>query len=162
MTPERQPGDGLNEHHLRRLLVSCQYIDHLLSEIENILNSPHSKAAFPKYFIDTPPAERRVLEGHIARIRQQLVRLAHDHGLVHEPNIPAPRAIHSILSVIRISAEELDPRHLRGYGPVPEPAAARLKPLVRELQELVAVLDGHIKPSLPDSARETIARTGSD
>lgn len=159
---DKHAGDSLNEHHLRRLLVSCQYIDHLLSEIENILNSPHSKAAFPKYFIDTPPAERPVLESYIARIRQQLVRLAHDHGLVHEPSIPSQRAIHSILSVIQISAEELNPRHLRGYGPVPEAAAARLKPLVRELQELVAALDDKIKPSLPDSARETSARTGSD
>jgi len=152
MTPERQPGEGLNEHHLRRLLVSCQYIDQMLSEIENILNFSHSKAAFPKYFIDTPPARQRVLEHHIARIRQQLVRLANDHGLVHEPSIPAPRAIHSILSVIQISAEELNPRYLRGYGPVPEAAAARLKPLVRELQELVAALDDQIKSPLPDRA----------
>lgn len=153
MAPGKHAEDGLNEHHLRRLLVSCQYIDRLLSEIENILNSHDSKAAFPRHFIDMSPAERRVLEDHIARIRQQLVRLANEHGLVHEPSIPARRAIHSILSAVQVSAEELNPRHLRGYGQVPERAAAQLKPLVRELQDLVTALDQHIKPWLADAAK---------
>ena len=141
MSPETNAGDGLNEHHLRRLLVSCQYIDHLLSEIENVLNTANSPAVFPKYFIDISSAERQVIEKHEARIRRQLLRLVQRHGISHQPGIPARRAIHSILSVAQISAEELNPRHLRGYGKVPESAAAVLKPLVGELQDLIAALD---------------------
>jgi len=141
MVPERHAEDGLNEHHLRRLLVSCQYIDHLLSEIENVLNTVDSPGAFPKYFIDISPAERQVIEDHSARIRRQLLRLVQRHGISHQPGIPARRAIHSILAVAQISAEELNPRHLRGYGKVPESAAAVLKPLVGELQDLIAALD---------------------
>jgi len=141
MVPEKHAEDRLNEHHLRRLLVSCQYIDHLLLEIENVLNSGDSQAVFPKYFIDISPAERQVIEKHEARIRRQLLRLVERHGISHQPGIPARRAIHSILSVAQISAEELNPRHLRGYGKVPEGAAAVLKPLVGELQDLIAALD---------------------
>jgi len=159
MSPETNAGDALNEHHLRRLLVSCQYIDRLLSDIENILNTANSNAVFPRYLIDLPPAERRWVTDYIARIRRQLVRLASDHGLVSEPSIPARRAIHSILSVVQISAEELNPRHLRGYGQVPEKAAAQLKPLVRDLQELVTALDEHIKP-WPTDASKTGAPEG--
>jgi hypothetical protein len=141
MVPEKHVEDGLNEHHLRRLLVSCQYIDHLLSEIENVLNTANSQAVFPKYFIDISPAERQVIEDHCARIRRQLLRLVERHGISHQPGIPATRAIHSLLSVAQISAEELNPRHLRGYGKVPESAAAVLKPLVGKLQDLIAALD---------------------
>ncbi len=141
MVPEKHVEDGLNEHHLRRLLVSCQYIDHLLTEIENVLNTANSPAVFPKYFIDISPAERQVIEKHEGRIRRQLLRLVERHGITHQPGIPARRAIHSILSVAQISAEELNPRHLRGYGKVPESAAAVLKPLVGELQDLIAALD---------------------
>ncbi|HXP46810.1 MAG TPA: hypothetical protein VN810_06000 [Terriglobales bacterium] len=147
MVPEKHVEDGLNEHHLRRLLVSCQYIDHLLSEIENVLNTANSQAVFPKYFIDISPAERQVIEKHEARIRRQLLRLVQRHGITHQPGIPARRAIHSILAVAQISAEELNPRHLRGYGKVPESAGAVLKPLVGELQDLIAALDQFvIKP----------------
>ncbi|MGO9211095.1 MAG: hypothetical protein ACLPXM_14610 [Terriglobales bacterium] len=141
MVPEKHEEDGLNEHHLRRLLVSCQYIDHLLSEIENVLNTANSQGVFPKYFIDISPAERQLIEKHEARIRRQLLRLVQRHGITYQPGIPARRAIHSILAVAQISAEELNPRHLRGYGKVPESAAAVLKPLVGELQDLIAALD---------------------
>jgi hypothetical protein len=141
MAREKQEEDGLNEHHLRRLLVSCQYVDHLLCEIENVLNTANSPGVFPKYSLDVSPATRQVIEDYNARIRRQLLRLVEQHGITHQPGIPATRAIHSLLSVAQISAEELNPRHLRGYGKVPESAAAVLRPLVSELQELIAALD---------------------
>jgi len=141
MVPEKHAEDRLNEHHLRRLLVSCQYIDHLLSEVEHVLNTANSPGVFPKYFIDISPAQRQVIEDHSGRIRRQLLRLVERHDITHQPGIPATRAIHSLLSVVQGSAEELNPKHLRGYGKVPESAAAVLKPLVGELQELIAALD---------------------
>jgi hypothetical protein len=141
MLPKKHEEAGLNQHHLRRLLVSCQYTDGLLSDIENILNSSASKAVFPRYFIDISPAQRRAIEDYSARIRQQLLRLAERHGITHRPGISATHAIHSILSVAGISAEELNPKYLGGYGKVPERAAAVLEPLVGELQRLIADLD---------------------
>lgn len=147
MVAEEHGEDGLNEHHLRRLLVSCQYIDGLLAEVEGILDAVHSKTVFPRYSLDVAPEERPVIEEYIGRIRRQLLQLARAHDLSSEPIIPARRAIHSILSVLRISAEELNPKYLRGYGQVPEPAAARLKPLVGELQDLLTELDGYVTRS---------------
>ena len=141
MVPKKHEEAGLNQHHLRRLLVSCQYTDGLLSDIENILNSSASKAVFPRYFIDISPAQRGAIEEYSARIRQQLLRLAERHGITHRPGISATHAIHTMLSVAQISAEELNPKYLGGYGKVPESAAAVLEPLVGELQELITALD---------------------
>jgi hypothetical protein len=144
MVTAKQEENGLNEHHLRRLLVTCQYIDGLLVEIENLLHSSACTAAFPRYFLDISATERPVIEAYISRTREQLLQLASRHGLHPQPSIPARHAIHSILAAIRISAEELQPRYLKGYGEVPARAAARLQPLVRKLQDTVAELDSHI------------------
>jgi len=141
MATENDEAKGLNEHQRRRLLVSCQYLDHLLLEITNVLNTADSQGAFPKYITDISPTERKVIEDYSTRIRRQLLRLVERHGIAHEPAIPASRALHSLLSVAQISAEELNPKYLRGYGKVPESAAAVLKPLVGELQDLIADLD---------------------
>lgn len=141
MATENDEAEGLNEHQRRRLLVSCQYLDHLLLEITNVLNTADSQGAFPKYFSNISPAERRVIEDYSTRIRRQLLRLIEQHGITHQPAIPATRALHSLLAVAQISAEELNPEHLGGYGKVPEGAAAALRPMIGELQDLIGELD---------------------
>jgi hypothetical protein len=61
-TPENPGAVGLNENQERRLRVTCQHIDRLVSNIENILNSPALPAAFPRYAPDVAPELRRSLE----------------------------------------------------------------------------------------------------
>jgi len=156
MAAEKQAAEGLNEHHRRRLLVSCQYIDRLLSEIESLLHSASSRAVFPRYRVDITTDQRQVIEDYIARIRAHLLRLLERQGIPYQtPGIPATRAIHSSLSVIQISVEELNPRHLRGYGAVPEAAAAQLKPVVAELQELVASMNRYVVRCQRQAARSS-------
>jgi GTP-binding protein EngB required for normal cell division len=133
---------GLNEFHKRRIRVTCGYIDKLLSDIEAVLWSTASKSAFPKYISDIPPAERRVVEDYISRIRTRLVRTLESQGIeVDPPSIPATRAIHSNLTFVDISVEEMRPRYMRGYGEVPAEAAAELNGIVGELSGLVSQLD---------------------
>ena len=68
--------NSLNSNHERRLSVTCRYLDKLLADMENELNVSASKLAFPQYIPDIAPAQRRVIEDYIARIRAQLVRVA--------------------------------------------------------------------------------------
>jgi len=42
------PEPALNEYQQRRLRVSCEQIDKMLGEVEEILNAASSKAAFPR------------------------------------------------------------------------------------------------------------------
>lgn len=53
---------GLNENQARRLSVTCKYIDKVIGEIQEILNSAASKAAFPQYIQDITPIQRRTIE----------------------------------------------------------------------------------------------------
>jgi hypothetical protein len=70
-----QSANSLNSNHERRLSVTCRHIDRLLAEMESVLNISASKLAFPQYALDLSPAQRRVVEDYISRIRTQLVRV---------------------------------------------------------------------------------------
>ena len=130
---------SLNEFQARRLSVTCQYIDKVVGEIEEVLNSAASKAAFPKLIQDVTPAQRRTIEDYLARIRAQLARVLEGQGIPRpEAWIPASRAVYTSLTVIDIAVEELRPRYMRGYGKVPAEMATELEGISGELRGLVA------------------------
>jgi GTP-binding protein EngB required for normal cell division len=136
---------GLNESQARRLRVTCQYIDKMLGDVEGVLNTAASKAAFPRYSPDIAPVQCRTIEDYLSRIRSQLVRVLEGQGIVSEkPQVPASRAVHVMLGAVDIAVEELKPKYMRGYGEVPESVATELNGIVGELAGLVSRLDGYL------------------
>ena len=69
------PNGHLNSSQRLHLLTSCQYADKLLSEIEATLVASQSKSPFPKFKPDISPAQAKVVQDYIARMRAQLVRI---------------------------------------------------------------------------------------
>jgi hypothetical protein len=60
-----------------------------LADMENALTVASSRNAFPEYVSDIIPAQRRVIEDYIARIRAQLARVLDGQGIERpEPSIP--------------------------------------------------------------------------
>jgi GTP-binding protein EngB required for normal cell division len=136
---------GLNESQARRLRVTCQYIDKVLADVEGILNTAGSKAAFPRYSSDIAPVQRRTIEDYVSRIRSQLIRVLAGQGIASEKSqIPASRAVHVMLGAVDIAVEELKPKYMRGYGEVPESVATELNGIVGELAALVSRLDRYL------------------
>ncbi len=74
------PRYALNEHQKRHLRASSQEIDRLLTEAETILNTA-SQSPFPAYSDDLTPAQRKVVQDYIARLRTQLVRALYHFNL---------------------------------------------------------------------------------
>ncbi len=136
---------ALNQSQARRLRVTCQYIDKILADVEGILNTTTSKAAFPRYSPDIAPAQRRTIEDYVSRIRAQLIRVLEGQGIPREePQIPASRAVQVMLGAVDIAVEELRPQYMRGYGELPESVATGLNGIVGELAGLVSRLDGYL------------------
>jgi GTP-binding protein EngB required for normal cell division len=160
MTSEaRKPDESLNPFQANRLRITCQYIDKLLVEIEGVLNSTSSKAAFPRYSIDIVPAQRRTMEDYIARVRAQLVRILEGQGIVPEsPSIPASRAVRVLLGAVDIAAEELMPKYMRGYGAVPESVATELNGIVGELSGLVARFGRYLSEGVGEDLKARLER----
>jgi hypothetical protein len=132
-----RPSEQLNEQQQTRLRVTCQYIDKLLSDVEDILHSTSSRSPFPRYGLDIGPAQIRIVEDYIQRLRLQLVRTLAWQDIKPIPrDIPATRAIMSNLNFVDIAIEELKPRYMRGYGAVPEAELSELNG-VHELRALV-------------------------
>ena len=137
--------NSLNSNHERRLSVTCRYLDRLLADMENALNVSASRLAFPQYIPDIAPAQRRVIEDYIARIRAQLVRVLDGQGIERpSAEIPVSRSLHAVLTFIDIAVEELKPEYMRGYGEVPAAAAVELSGIAGELRGLVSQLDRYV------------------
>lgn len=158
--------ETLNPFQANRLRITCQYIDKILVEVEEILNNTNSKSAFPRYAADILPAQRRTIEDYIARVRAQLVRVLEGQKIALEkPSIPDSRAVHVHLGAIEIAVEELAPKYMRGYGEVPESVATDLNGIVGELSGLIQRLDGYLSGGVGQDLRtrlERLDRTGND
>jgi Predicted GTPases len=127
------------------LVVSCQHIDDLLGGIEEVLQSATSKSPFPRYILDLNPAQIRVVEDYIRRLRTQLVRtLAWQHIDPPEPTIPATRAITTRMAFVDIALDELRPSSMRGSGSLVPEAALQLMGVVRELGALSEGLSAYL------------------
>jgi GTP-binding protein EngB required for normal cell division len=148
-TTMRRFSGELNGPQQRRLNITCEYVDKLLSSIEHILHSAASKSPFPHYIVDITPAQARAIEDHIRRLRSQLLRaLAWQHLKPDPPDIPATRAVMTNLTFIDIAIEELKPSYLRGSGGVPEDAVDELNGVVHELSSLVQGMERYVRQEL--------------
>lgn len=156
---ETKPTESLNPFQANRLRISCQYIDKLLGEIEAVLNSASSKAAFPRYSADIVPAQRRTIEDYIARVRAQLVRVLEGQGVAPQnPSIPASRSVHVLLGAIGIAAEELKPKYMKGYGAVPENVAMELNGIAAELSGLAHRCDSFLSEGMGEDLKTRMER----
>jgi GTP-binding protein EngB required for normal cell division len=152
-------GNSLNANHVRRLSVTCRYLDKLLADMEAALNISTSKLAFPQYVRDVAPAQQRVIEDYIVRIRAQLMRVLDGQGIERPAaDIPVSRALHSLLTFIDIAVEELKPEYMRGYGEIPPSAAVELNGIAGELRGLVNQLDRYVRHGARENLQTRLER----
>lgn len=137
-----ESGGLLNSPQQRRLRITCEYVDKLLSDIENGLHAAESKSPFPRYINDISPLQKKIIEDYIARIRKRLVSALDGQGIERNPpSIPFSRSIHTAATFMDISIHELRPKYMRGYGELSAAAETELNGIVGELAGMIAKLD---------------------
>jgi GTP-binding protein EngB required for normal cell division len=140
--PER---GELNPSQRRHLLTSCQYADKLLSEIEATLVASQSKSPFPKFKPDVSPAQAKVVQDYISRMRAQLVRILDSHGVpIPSPHIGSVHSIRVTLGFVDIAFDECRPKRMAGYGEVAPTASTELSGLVDEMQGIISRLESYL------------------
>ena len=127
-------GGLLNRPQQNRLLQSCRYVDGLLQDIESVLAGVTSKSALPMYNPDFSPAQRKMAEDYIARIRTQLIWALSSQEVRLRP--PRIGAIHSILTSLE---------YMRGYGTLHPEADSDLNGLFTELQGLAEKFSAELR-----------------
>jgi len=144
MDKAREPG-RLNESQRLHLLTSCQYADRLLSEIESILLASQSKSPFPKLKPDISPAQAKVVQDYISRMRAQVVRILDSQGVpIPEPHIGSVHSIRVTLGFVDIAFDECRPKRMAGYGELADSAAIEIAGLVDEMQGIISRLTSYL------------------
>jgi GTP-binding protein EngB required for normal cell division len=137
--------EALNSHHKRHLQSSAQYVDSLLSDVESILVSSLSKSPFPKYRLDITPAQAKLVEDYIARIRAQMVQVLKSQGISSPgPQMGARHSIRVTLEFADIAFDECRPEAMRGYGTVPPSLIPELNGLVDEMRGIIRKLNTYL------------------
>jgi hypothetical protein len=155
---KRSPGE-LNEPQKRRLSVTCEYIDKLLQDVEQVLDSEASKSPFSRYVMDVTPEQHRTLEEYIGQLRAALLRaLAWQEMHPKEAEIPASRAVLINLNYIGIAIEELKPRYMRGAGSVPDDAIDELNRVVHDLRVAAESMERYLLRELGVTAEHPASR----
>lgn len=165
MERTREPAT-LNDAQRRRLSVTCKYIDKLLCDIEQALHSAESTSPFARHVVDIAPAQARVIEDHIGRLRSQLLRTLDWQNMKPDPpEIPVTRSVMVDLAFVDIAIEELRPSYMRGCGAVPEDAVGELNGVVHELRSLVGSMERYLRQDLGanlESRLRKLEETGYD
>jgi hypothetical protein len=157
--PESRKPGALNDAQQRRLSITCKYIDNLLCDIEHALHSAASQSPFPRYVVNVTPAQTRVIEEHISRLRIQLLRTLDWQYLKPEsPEIPVTRSVLTDLAFVDIAIEELKPRYMRGCGAVPEDAVDGLNEVVHELRSLAGNMERYIRQELSTNLESPLSK----
>src|SRR5439155_25627526 len=108
---------------------------------------------------DLSPAQVKVVQDYLARIRAQMVRILQSQGITPPgPQADSPHAIRVALTFVDIVFEECRPKYMVGYGEVPESAVPELNGLVNELQGIVAKLDAFLAQELGHDVRDRLQR----
>ncbi len=149
----------LNPNHQRHLLVSYQYADKLLSEIEEILFASTSKSAFPKYKGSLTLPQTKVVEDYIARIRAQMLQaLASQNITPALPQLDTGHSIRVTLEFTDIAFDECRADHMRGYGEIPPSLVSELNGMADELRGMVRKLISYLAQGLGQDLEERLRR----
>lgn len=128
----------LNENHRRRLSVTFQHVDELLSDAVQVLSGADADSPFARYAPDATPVQRRVFEEYVRRVRVLMLKAMERMGVPHgRPICGTVRAALGSLLFAEVAIEEIEPERMRGYGAM-DPEVVR--ELTETCAELLAVL----------------------
>ncbi len=127
----------IGENHKRRILVTFQRVDELLSQSLHILVRAQSNAR-SRHVQDISASKLPRIENHMELIRRQMSSfLERFHISLPERSAPASWIIKTNLTSIDMALEDLNPRKLRGYGDMDSTAAGELTHTLQEIRRLV-------------------------
>lgn len=124
----------LGEYHKRRILVTFQRVDELLSQSLAVLSQARSDSR-PRHILDVSPSKIPLIESHIGLIREQIGNfLKRFHIVLPERSRPSSWIVKTNLTSIDIALEDLYPQKMKGYGDMDSAAARELTQSLQEIR----------------------------
>ncbi|MGH8233619.1 MAG: hypothetical protein ACREPU_05405 [Rhodanobacteraceae bacterium] len=135
------------------MLIAFKHLDSTLTEVLLRLGATPASAAslFQAFRADVDPAAREHARVATDAVRDEIRAFMTRHEMRGEPSgIGATHAANALLALAMVSAAELGPRHLRGYGELTTDEASELDALSSRLQQRLT----DAIAALPEPARQ--------
>ncbi len=130
--------EELSEFHRRRIVVTFQHIDKLLSQSLLALSETPAGLQQPPIH-DVPPSRIIKIAGHIEKIRKQMrIFLERFQIALPEPAAPSSWILKTNMASIDMALEDLYPHKMKGYGQIGSTAAKDLTQTVQEIRKQVS------------------------
>lgn len=160
--PEPEKNGIFSPSHANRIRIGCQHLDHLLDEIERIMDEGSSNTSFPQYVPDITPAQKTCIEDYISHMRNRLSRVLDSAGIPKtSPDIPASRAVRVRLASMQISVDEMRPSAMRGYGMMTTEGETCLSGAVSELRVLIRQVEQFLSGTGGQNIKERLSKLES-
>jgi hypothetical protein len=159
----RNGSEILNENHRLQLRLTFQHIDSILTEVEQILAEPERNSPFSPYTSDITPVQRRITRDYAARVRATMTKIMREQAIAFGHPHCGTRwaALTAVLGAV-ISAEELTPDRMRGYGEVPAPGNDLLETIRMELNLVLSNLQAYLEQCGNADLEERVQRIAED
>lgn len=152
----------MNDHHRRHIATTLRHIDGQLAEIEGILAAIGTNSPLSQYALDLEPMQRRVVQDHLHRVREQMVQAMQRLGIpLDGRRTSACWSIRSRLLGASIAVAEMEPYHLRGYGTLDANDKAEVARVCAELERLIGRVDAYLARAHGGDLAQRIARLES-
>ena len=142
----------LNENHKRALLNHFHYVDSLLCDLEQVMDTTNSRSLFQKYIQDVTPLQRKAIIDSFAHIRKVMCHFLENKGIRLEySQRSVQELIRTSVTFADITVEELSPSYMRGYGKLSAEAAQELEEIVSEMEKSL----NHLHTILSQGSNDT-------
>jgi hypothetical protein len=146
---------GLNDNQKQKLMLTFRHIDNLLNDTFHALYSDESTSPFKRYRPDLLPGQRKVIGDYLTRLRALMVQiLAHQGITIPEPKSSALWTFKMALFQAKTAVEELDPKHMRGYGDLSKDTAHGLKAMISQIMDVLESMNSNLTKGGGQDARK--------
>lgn len=139
----------LDERHKRSLLLKLRRLDELLFEVDRLVEGKGSSSPLSNRYTELEPEKKEAVQRHIARLRETMCRILEEKGIpIAVPSFDIIHSIHTYLNFMDMSAEEIRPKYMRGYGELTREAADELDAVAMEIQGLLKQMQAVLRESI--------------
>jgi len=140
---------ALDERRKRSLLLKLRHLDELLFEVDRLAEGKGSSSPLSDRYTELDKEKEEAIQRYTALLRETMRRILEEKEIrIEAPPVDVIWSIHISLNFMDMSAEEIRPKYMRGYGELTREAADELDAVATELQELLKQMQAVLRKSI--------------
>jgi len=140
---------ALDERRKKALLLKFKHLDEMLSQVDRLAEGKGSSSPLSDRYTELDKEKEEAIQRYTALLRETMRRILEEKEIrIEAPPVDVIWSIHTSLNFMDMSAEEIRPKYMRGYGELTREAADELDAVATELQELLKQMQAVLRKSI--------------